>query len=93
MVSIKDPWTKTGWSRTSSDQGRENFRNFGLARTRTETVLEIPDQLGPGPRKFEESRTNSDQGQQNFENLGPIRTGRSLDQAVRGSLGPISPQK
>ena len=33
------------------DQDRKNFRNPGAARTRTEQSLEIPDQLGPGPRQ------------------------------------------
>ena len=36
-------------SRTSSDQDRENFRNPGPARIRTETIFEISDQLGPAP--------------------------------------------
>ena len=34
------------------DQYRTNFRNHGPVRTRNEKILEIPDQLGPGPGKF-----------------------------------------
>ena len=36
----------------STDKDRKNFRKLGPVRTRTETILEIPDQLGPGMGKF-----------------------------------------
>ena len=55
MTEGRDPRTKTDWSRTEwfgsgpragpdKDQGN---RNLGPARTRTEKILEIPDELGP----------------------------------------------
>ena len=60
--------------RTSSDQDRGNFGNRGPTRTRTGKILEIPDQLEPGPdwtglgpRKISKSRTGPDQDQQNFD--------------------------
>ena len=36
---------------SGSGQVQKNFRNLEPARTRTEAILEIPDQLGPEPRK------------------------------------------
>ena len=47
-------------NRLVPDQDRKIFRNLGPVRTRTERILEIPDQLGPGPIKFWKSRTDSD---------------------------------
>ena len=44
---------------------------LGTARTRTKKILEIPDQLGPGPGKFNKSRNSSDQHRKNFRNGGP----------------------
>ena len=59
VITGKDPRTKTGWSRTerfgpgpTTGPAQENFRNLGPVRTRAERNLEIPDQLGPGPREF-----------------------------------------
>ena len=54
----------------------------------SDSVL-VQDQLGLGPRKFQQSRTRRDPDQQNFENPGPVRTGRLPDQAVRGPLNFI----
>ena len=39
----------TDQNRLLPDQDRKKFRNRGPARTRTEKILEILDQLGPGP--------------------------------------------
>ena len=60
---IRDPQTKTGWSRTADQDrtghGPAEFRNLGFDQNRTNF-----------------SNLEPDQDQQNFENLGPIRTGR-----------------
>ena len=59
MTEGRDPRTKTDCSRTERfgpgpragpDKDKEN-RNLGQARTRIEKILEIPDQLEPGPNK------------------------------------------
>ena len=57
-IKFRDPRTKTGRSRTerfgpgpTTGPAQENFRNLGPDRTRTERILEIPDQLGPRPRQ------------------------------------------
>ena len=41
------------------EPSRKNLMNSGPARTRTEKISEIPDQLGPGP-KISRSRTGPD---------------------------------
>ena len=46
----------TGQNRSVQDQDQKNFRNLGPFRTRTEKILEILDQLGPGLGKFKKSR-------------------------------------
>ena len=69
--------------RTGPDQDRNNFRNLGPVRTRTETILEIPGQFGPdrekiqilGPdqtrtQKISKSRTEPGQDQQKFRRSG-----------------------
>ena len=60
----------------STDQNRKIFKTLGPVRTRTEKILEIPDQLGPGPRQSLKSRTNSDQDRIDYLKLqiGPNRT-------------------
>ena len=49
-------------------------------------MLEIPDQLGQGPRKTSKPGTEPNQDQQIFGNLGPIRSCRSPDLVSRGFL-------
>ena len=77
-VYTRDPRTKTGWSRTERfgpktgpDQEWKNFRNLGPVRNWTGKIVEIPDQLGPGPRKFQKVRTSSDQDRDSLRNPGP----------------------
>ena len=89
---VPEYWNGPIWT------GPENLRDPGPARTRTEKILEISDQVGPGLRKISKPRTEldqdrkkfqnlgPDQDERNFENLGSTRIGRSADLAVRGSL-------
>ena len=90
-VYTRDPRTKTGWSRTKRfgprtgpDQDRKNFRNLGPVRNWTGKIVEIPDQLGPGPRKISTPGTELDQNREKFQSLGPDQ-----DQEKFPNLGPI----
>ena len=60
MTEGRDPRTKTDWSRTERfgpgpcppDRTRTwKNTNLGPDRTRTDKILEIQDELGPGPNK------------------------------------------
>ena len=55
-------------------QGRTNIRNLGSARTRTEKILEIPDQLGPAPEKQKMGSGPNIFGSNRTVRLGPART-------------------
>ena len=71
------------------DQDQTNFRNQGPVQTRTEKMLEIPDQLGPGPHLWKIGPTpDRTKAKKNYDNWDRTMTKKNIQISDRIRPGP-----
>ena len=79
-ITPRDPRTKTCWfrterfgpgPRTGPEQDRKNLRNLRPARTRTKTILEIPDQDQEKFLNLGLNRTKTEKKFKTWDRTGP----------------------